>query len=348
MTYPSTPRCTSASLPRLVLVLRNSAAQTKGMHIVFLDASTLHSGELDLSVLERHGSLTCYPVSAEFEIPKRIANADVVTTNKALMTAENIASAADLKLIVSCATGVNQIDLDAATAANVVVSNVAGYSTPSVAQHVFTFILNFATQIPQFNQQSRAWPEFPIFTSLAHPCFDLASKTLGIIGLGEIGGATARLALAFGMNVQVLARLGSTTKLMPEIPRVPAEVFFASSDFISLHCPLTPNTQGCIDKQTLSQMKPTAYLINTGRGPLVNEADLAEALSSETIAGAALDVLSSEPPAPNNPLILSKHPQLILTPHTAWSTLEARQRLLAGVAENIDSFIAGSPTNRIN
>jgi glycerate dehydrogenase len=317
------------------------------MQIVFLDASTLHSGELDLSVLQRQGSLTTYPVSAESEIPERIANADIVITNKALMTAKNIASAPDLKLIVSCATGVNQIDLDAADAANVVVSNVADYSTPSVAQHVFTFILNFATQIPQFNQQSRGWPEFPIFTSLAHPCFDLAGKTLGIIGLGEIGGATARLALAFGMNVLVLAREESKAKRMPELSRVPAENFYSSSDFISLHCPLTPATQGCINQQTLSQMKPTAYLINTGRGPLVNEADLAEALDAGTIAGAGLDVLSSEPPSPSNPLILSDHPQLMITPHTAWSTLEARQRLLAGVAENIDSFIAGAPTNRV-
>ena len=317
------------------------------MQIGFLDASTLHSGELDLSVLQRQGSLTTYPVSAESEIPERIANADIVITNKALMTAKNIASAPDLKLIVSCATGVNQIDLDAADAANVVVSNVADYSTPSVAQHVFTFILNFATQIPQFNQQSRGWPEFPIFTSLAHPCFDLAGKTLGIIGLGEIGGATARLALAFGMNVLVLAREESKAKRMPELSRVPAENFYSSSDFISLHCPLTPATQGCINQQTLSQMKPTAYLINTGRGPLVNEADLAEALDAGTIAGAGLDVLSSEPPSPSNPLILSDHPQLMITPHTAWSTLEARQRLLAGVAENIDSFIAGAPTNRV-
>ncbi|PQJ29510.1 NAD(P)-dependent oxidoreductase [Rubritalea profundi] len=309
------------------------------MQIVFLDASTLHSGELDLSVLERHGSLTSYPVSAEAEIPERIPHADIVITNKALMTAKNIAAAPQLKLIVSCATGVNQIDLDAAAAANVVVSNVAGYSTPSVAQHVFTFILNFATQIPQFNQHSRAWPQFPIFTSLAHPSFDLVGKTLGIIGLGEIGGATAKLALAFGMNVQVLAREESKAKRMPELPRVAAEDFYSSSDFISLHCPLTPATQGCINKQTLSQMKPTAYLINTGRGPLVNEADLAEALDAGTIAGAGLDVLSSEPPSPNNSLILSDHPQLMITPHTAWSTLEARQRLLAGVAENITSFM---------
>jgi len=317
------------------------------MQIVFLDASTLHSGELDLSVLEHHGSLTTYPASSESEISERIAKADIVITNKALMTTENIAAAPQLKLIVSCATGVNQIDLDAASAGNIVVSNVAGYSTPSVAQHVFTFILNFATQIPQFNQDSRAWPQFPIFTSLAHPCFDLAGKTLGIIGLGEIGEATAKLAQAFGMQVQVLARDGSKAKRMPELCRASAEDFYSSSDFVSLHCPLTPSTQGCINKLTLSQMKPTTYLINTGRGPLINEADLAEALYAGTIAGAALDVLSSEPPAADNPLILCEHPQLMITPHTAWSTLEARQRLLAGVAENIESFIAGAPTNRV-
>ncbi|MEO1856672.1 MAG: D-2-hydroxyacid dehydrogenase [Rubritalea sp.] len=317
------------------------------MQIVFLDASTLHSGDLDLSVLESLGTLTCHSVSSESEIPKRIAKADIVITNKALMTAKNIAAAPKLKLIVSCATGVNQIDLNAARAAHIIVSNVAGYSTPSVAQHVFTFILNFATQIPQFNKESRAWPQFPIFTSLAHPCFDVAGKTLGIIGLGEIGSATAKLALAFGMNVQVLARLDSKAILMPELRRIPAGEFYSSSDFISLHCPLTPSTQGLINKQTLGQMKSTAYLINTGRGPLINEADLAEALNAGTIAGAGLDVLSSEPPASDNPLILSNHPQLMITPHTAWSTLEARQRLLAGVAENIDSFIDGSPTNRL-
>jgi glycerate dehydrogenase len=205
------------------------------MQIVFLDSSTLHNGELDLSVLEKHGTLTCHPVSLVEETPARIDGADIVITNKALMTEEIISGAPNLKLIVSCATGVNQIDLDAAKAANVVVSNVAGYSTVSVGQHVFTFMLNFATSIPQFNDESRAWPNFPIFTSLAHPCVDLEGMTLGIVGLGSIGAATAKLAQAFGMRVQVLAREGSSNSTCPEIARVTAEEFYTTSDFISLH-----------------------------------------------------------------------------------------------------------------
>ncbi|MFD2159349.1 D-2-hydroxyacid dehydrogenase [Rubritalea tangerina] len=317
------------------------------MHIVFLDASTLHSGELDLSPLQRHGTLTTYPVTPPDQVAQRIHDADIVITNKALMSAETIAHAPKLKLIVSCATGVNQIDLDAAKSHQVVVSNVAGYSTPSVAQHVFTFILNFATQIPQFNAESRNWPNFPTFTSLAHPCFDLSGKTLGIAGLGEIGAATAKIAQSFGMHVQVLAREGSSNQTLPELPRLEHALFFSSSDFVSLHCPLTPATEGMINKESLSLMKPTAFLVNTGRGPLIHEADLAEALNSGQIAGAGLDVLSTEPPAADNPLILCKHPQLSITPHTAWSTIEARTRLLAGVTKNIDSFVAGSPNNRI-
>lgn len=317
------------------------------MNIVFLDASTLHSGELDLNVLEKHGTLTCYPSSKEDEIPERIAGADIVITNKALMTATNIASAPNLKLIVSCATGVNQIDLDSAKSKNIVVSNVAGYSTPSVAQHVFTFILNFATQIPKFDADSRNWPNYPIFTSLAHPCIDLEDKVLGIVGMGAIGEAVAKLGLAFGMKVHVLERTGSSNSRIPELPRVNSSTFYSTSDFITLHCPLTHDTEKCINAETLSVMKPSAFLVNTGRGPLIDEQALADALNNNAIAGAGLDVLSSEPPAADNPLITCQHPQLQISPHTAWSTLEARQRLLAGVANNIDSFVEGNPSNRI-
>ncbi|MGJ8672373.1 D-2-hydroxyacid dehydrogenase [Rubritalea sp.] len=317
------------------------------MKIVFLDASTLHSGELDLSVLEEFGTLTCYPASSECEIPERIVDADIVITNKALMTAANIAAAPQLKLIVSCATGVNQIDLDAAKTAGVTVSNVAGYSTRSVAQHVFTFILNFATQIPQFNAKSRDWPNFPIFTSLAHPIFDLEGKTLGIIGMGTIGEAVAKLAIAFGMRVLVLEREGSSNQRMPELPRLSAGAFFPNSDFISLHCPLTAETAKCINTESLAKMKSSAYLINTGRGPLIDEAALAQALTDGTIAGAGLDVLSSEPPAADNPLITCQYPQLTITPHTAWSSFESRIRLLDGVTNNIKTFLDGSPANKI-
>jgi glycerate dehydrogenase len=317
------------------------------MNIVFLDASTLHSGELDLSPIESLGQLTCYPVSSESEVKERIQEADVVITNKALMTAENIASAPQLKLIVSCATGVNQIDLEAAREHQLTVSNVAGYSTPSVAQHVFTYILNFATQIPQFNSESRDWPNFPTFTSLAHPCFDIEGKTLGIVGMGTIGEAVAKIGLAFGMNVQVLGRENSSNSRMPDLPRKGYADFYSTSDFISLHCPLTPETQHCINAETLSIMKANAFLINTGRGPLINEQALADALDKKLIAGAALDVLSTEPPAPDNPLITCQHPQLVITPHTAWSTIEARKRLLEGVTQNIASFIAGKPSNKI-
>lgn len=319
------------------------------MNITFLDASTLlHENDLDLSPLSQFGQLTLHETSSIEETPARIAGAEIVISNKAILNEKIISGAPKLKLILSAATGVNQIDLEAARARGITVCNVAGYSTPSVAQHVFTLLLNFATSIPQLASEKHQWPQSPIFTRLDHPAFDLQGKTLGIIGLGAIGREVAKIAQAFGMQVQALqSSSANPTEEEGEIPRVNMDTLLSSSDVISLHCPLTDNTKHLIKRETLAKMKPRAFLINTGRGPLIHEQDLAEALANGTIAGAGLDVLSTEPPAADNPLILSQHPQLYITPHTAWATIEARHRLLNGLVQNIQNYLSGKPTNRV-
>ncbi|GAA5495221.1 putative 2-hydroxyacid dehydrogenase HI_1556 [Rubritalea halochordaticola] len=262
------------------------------MNITFLDSSTLHhENDLDLSPLKQFGDLTLYETSSIEEIATRIADAEIVITNKAVLNKELIEGAKNLKLILSAATGVNQIDLEAAKAHDITVCNVAGYSTPSVAQHVFTFLLNFATSIPELDAEKQQWPQSPIFTRLDYPAFDLQGKTLGIIGLGAIGKEVAKIAQVFGMKVQALNSSNSVTP-SGEIPRVDMETLLKTSDVISLHCPLTEETKHLINRESLSKMKPTAFLINTGRGPLINEPDLAEALDKGIIAGAGLDVLN--------------------------------------------------------
>jgi len=317
------------------------------MKIVFLDESTLHTGELDLSVIKKLGTLICFPTTSPEQALAHCADADIVLTNKALIQRETLSQLPNLKMIQSVATGVNQIDLDAATEHGVTVCNVAGYSTEGVAQHVFTMMLNLSTNIHQLNNEIDTWPTSPIFTRLTYPISDLHGKILGVVGMGSIGKAVTRIAQAFGMQVQALQREGASQLDNPSVKRVCADTFFSTSDFISLHCPLNTETQGMINKTTLKKMKRSAILINTGRGPLIVEENLYDALINEEIAGAGLDVLSQEPPAHDNPLISYDKPNLVITPHTAWAGIESRKRLLAGIVENITAFQAGSPLNVI-
>jgi len=316
--------------------------------ITFLDTATTTRGDLDFSALSALGELTGHETTATQEILSHAKGAQVLISNKVPLSQETIAQLPELKLILVAATGYNIIDLEAASARGIPVCNVAGYSTNSVAQHVFSLLLNLVTSVHLYDRTISQWPDSPIFTSLEHPVSELAGKTFGIIGLGEIGKAVASLAEAFGMIVQVYQRPGSKNALRPDLLRLAPEAFFQTCDVISLHCPLTETTAKIINETSLAQMKPSALLINTGRGPLIDEPALAAALQNGVIAGAGLDVLSQEPPTPDNPLLKRKGNNLLLTPHTAWSTLEARQRLLTGLVNNLRAFLAGTPTNRVN
>ncbi|OYV07108.1 MAG: glycerate dehydrogenase [Verrucomicrobiales bacterium VVV1] len=316
------------------------------MNLVFLDASTITRQDLDLTPLANFGPLTLHDLTSPDQVSFRIAGATVAITNKVPITDASLAANPGVKLVVSAATGVNQIDLDACKARGVMVCNVAGYSTDSVAQHTFALLLNLVTAVDRYSATcSKDWPASPFFSRLDHPVTELAGRTLGIVGLGTIGRAVAKIAEAFGMKVVAFARDHSAPD--SDIARLSGDAFFKTCDVISLHCPLTPQTQHFINRETLALMKPTALLLNTGRGPLIDEAALAEALSERKIGGAGIDVLSVEPPPADHVLLTNDLPNLLITPHTAWSSHEARQRLLDGIISDIQGFLEGTPVNRI-
>ena len=317
------------------------------MQITFLDAATLHRGDLDFSPFEAHGSLIFHDTTSPTQILEHAAGSQVLVTNKVPLTEDVLAQLPDLKLILIAATGFNHVELEAATKHNIPVCNVADYSTSAVAQHTFALLLNLTTAVHRYSAEIQSWPQSLIFTHLDHSVSELAGKILGIVGLGETGSAVARIAEAFGMKVQALAREGASASNRNRVPR---EEFFSSSDIISLHCPLNAETEHLINTDTLTLMKPSTLLINTGRGALIHEPALAEALRSDRIAGAGLDVLSVEPPSSDNPLLaLDLQPKnLIITPHTAWSAIEARQRLLDGLLSNLQYWLNGSPQNQVN
>lgn len=316
------------------------------MNLVFLDASTITRQDLDLSPLATFGALTLHDLTPADLVSERLAGAEIVITNKVPITDASLAANPGVKLVISAATGVNQIDLEACKSRGVHVCNVAGYSTDSVAQHTFALLLNLVTAVNRYAAAcSKDWPASPFFSRLDHPITELAGRTLGIVGLGTIGRAVARIGEAFGMKVVAFSRDHSAPD--SDIPRLSGEAFFRTCDVISLHCPLTPQTQHFINRETLGLMKPSALLLNTGRGPLIDEAALAEALRARTIGGAGLDVLSIEPPPSDHVLFANDLPNLLITPHTAWSSLEARQRLLDGIVANIRGFLGGMLVNQV-
>lgn len=314
--------------------------------IVFLDRDTLDAGDVDFTALEAIGPVTYHRITRPGDLPGRLADAEIALTNKVVIDAAAMDAAPSLRLIQVVATGTNNVALDAARERGIAVCNVSGYSTPSVAQHTFTLILNLLTNIHRLAAEPGRWAESPIFTRLDYPIGELAGRTLGIAGLGEIGRAVARIGEAFGMRVVGLSRQGMISD-PTGYDRLPREAFFAECDVISLHCPLTDDTRHLIREETLALMKPTAILINTGRGPLVDEAALLAALKAGRIGGAGLDVLSVEPPAADHPLLDATIPNLLVTPHTAWASREARRRLLAGVVTNLETFLAGGSVNRV-
>lgn len=301
--------------------------------------------DVDLSPILRLSDTTVCDLLTHRELLEKARDADAILCNKAVIDREILEACPRLAFVGLFATGYNNVDLAAADARGVCVANVPGYSTDSVAQHTISFLLALATSLTTYNEtvHSGEWCRSAAFTYLTQPMTELTGKTLGIFGFGEIGKAVARIAGALGMRVIVHTRTRP-----PACPYelVSREALFRRSDFLSLHCPLNDQTADLINRETLSWMKPTAYLINTSRGGTVVEEDLCDALNRGVIAGAALDVVRVEPMREDNPLLKAKN--CILTPHTAWATLEARKRLVGMVAENLDAFLKGAPIHIVN
>ena len=310
------------------------------LNAVFLDSATLD--DLDFSALQAcFDTLTLHSASTPEQVVERLRGAQVAISNKVPLTEPVLAACPDLRLVLVSATGTNNVDLAAARARGITVCNCQGYGTASVAQHCLALMLALATRLPDYQAAVRAgrWQQAPQFCLLDFPIMELHGKTLGILGHGELGSAVARLAEAFGMRVMVGQLPGR-----PERPgNVPLDELLAQVDVLSLHCPLTEQTRNLIGARELALLKPGALLINTARGGLLDEQALADALRSGHLGGAASDVLTEEPPRNGNPLLAPDIPRLILTPHSAWGSREARQRIIEQLAENARAFQAGAP-----
>lgn len=315
------------------------------MHIVILDAATANPGDLSFEELEALGSLASHPRSPPGTVIERAQAADIVLTNKVVLDRQTLNELPRLKLISVLATGTNVVDLDAARQRGIVVCNVPGYSTASVAQHTFALLLELTQAVGRHSESAKSgrWSQSPDFAYWEQELVELDGKTLGIVGFGAIGRRVAVIAAALGMRVLVHTR---TRDPKQSVEYVDIEALFSRSDVVSVHCPLTDQTFHLVNEARLKLMKRDAYLINTSRGPLVDEGALALALAQGQLAGAAVDVLSAEPPAPDHPLIHA--PRCIVTPHIAWATRAARQRLLQATAANVRAFLAGAPVNVVN
>jgi len=314
---------------------------------VMLDAETIDCNDIDFRSLQALPYQWQYHAATDGreQCIKYLRDVEVVITNKVLLDREVLQQANGLKLICVAATGTNNIDLEAAAELGITVTNVAGYSTPSVVQWVFTHLLALKSRLLEHHVAVRCgdWQVSPQFTVLDYPFAELSGKTMGIIGYGTLGQAVAKVAEAFGMRVLICQHLVGKT----EEGRVALHDLLPQVDVLSLHCPLSDVTENLIGARELALMRPEAILINTARGGVVNEEALAHALREEQIAGAGVDVLSCEPPSADNPLLASGVPHLIVTPHVAWASCESRQRLVDEVAANIQSFLAGEQRNRV-
>lgn len=316
------------------------------MKIVVLDGFTLNPGDLSWEGLNNLGECQIYDRTPAELTLERAKDAEVLFTNKVVLDAGIIQQLPKVKFIGVLATGFNVVDTVAARNAGMVVCNIPAYSTRSVAQMVFSHILNFAQNV-SIHAKSVAdgdWAKSKDFAYWLTPQTELAGKTMGIIGFGQIGQAVAKIALAFGMNVIFANRSRKQTGL--EAKQVDFDTVLSESDYLSINCPLTEENKGFINEKTLSKMKSTAFLINTGRGPLLNEQDVANALNQGLIAGVGLDVLSVEPAKADNPLPKAKN--CFITPHIAWATFEARQRLMQIAINNLKAFIQNKPINVVN
>jgi glycerate dehydrogenase len=315
------------------------------MRIVVIDGHTLNPGDLSWNDLNVYGHVTLYERTAAEQITERCKSAEIILTNKVPVSATTIEAAKNLKLICVTATGFNIVDVEAASKRKIPVCNVPAYGTSSVAQHTFALILELANRVGMNSSAVRegAWERSPDFCFSKGSITELHGKTLGIIGLGNIGSQVANLAAAFEMPVIYHSQTKKESKIatykdMHDV--------FSQSDIVSLHCPLTRDNNQFVNQNLLSKMKPSAWLINTSRGQLINEKDLADALNTDKLAAAALDVLSVEPPPPTNPLLRAKN--CAVTPHTAWMSLEARKRILSVTVQNIECYRQGKPQNVVS
>lgn len=317
------------------------------MKIVILDAYGLNPGDLSWTEIEKLGETSIYDRTAPTDVIARASDADIVLTNKTVLSADLIARLPKLKYIGVLATGYNVVDTEAAHRHGIVVTNIPAYSTASVAQMVFAHLLNITNHVALHSQEVKngRWAANPDFCFWITPQQELANKTIGLVGLGNTGMATALIARAFGMKVIAVTSKNSD-QLPADITPVTQEELFRQSDVVSLHCPLTPDTRHLIDAHTLSMMKPNAIIINTGRGPLINEQDLADALNGNRIQAAGIDVLSTEPPCQNNPLLSARN--CFITPHIAWATFEARERLMKIATDNLKAYLNGSPIHVVS
>ena len=316
------------------------------MRIVVLDGYGLNPGDLSWKDMEALGELTVYDRTSPSELLERSAGAEVLITNKTLITANDMAALPELKYIGVLATGYNVVDIDEARNRGIVVTNIPAYSTASVAQMVFAHVLNITQRVGYYATENAngRWTNSVDFCYWDTDLVELDGKKMGIVGLGNIGRATARIAQAFGMEVLVVT--SKEQSALPEgMKKVTLDELFAQSDVVSLHCPLTPDTKEMVNAARLQTMKPSAILINTGRGPLVNEQDLADALNEGRIAAAGLDVLSVEPSVTGNPLLGARN--CFITPHIAWATKEARIRLMDIAVNNLKSYQEGIIINNV-
>ncbi len=318
------------------------------MKIVVLDGYTLNPGDLDWSEFEQLGELSVHERTPAELTVERSTGAQAIITNKTVISPEVMAQLPELKYIGVLATGYNVVDIEAARARGITVTNIPGYSTDSVAQLVFALLLELCHHTQEHSQAARAgrWTTSRDFCFWDFPLMELAGKTIGIIGFGSIGYQVARIAEAFGMNVLGHSRTRKEVSGLKTFKWAGLDELLQASDVVTLHCPLTAENQGMINAERLSLMKRSALLINTARGPILNEADVAEALNGGRIAGAGLDVLSSEPPAADNPLLSAKN--CIITPHIAWATREARLRLMGIASGNLKAFSEGEPVNVVS
>lgn len=313
------------------------------MRIVILDGDTVSRNDIDLNIFNKFGDVSFYGFTPKKEVATRISDADVVFCNKSLITEEVLEKCKNVKYIGLFATGFNNVDLDSAKRHNVTVCNVPSYSTNAVAQHVFALVLGFYNHVSEYSKSvaDGRWIRSELFSYFDIPIYELAGQTMGIVGYGSIGQKVAEIAKAFSMNVLVYTR---TVRENPyDIEFVSFDELLKRSDVVTLHCPLTPKTRGLINSEKLALMKKNAILINTSRGPIVNELDLAQALENEVIAGAGLDVVTVEPMLETNPLHNAKN--CVITPHIAWAPLQTRKRLVNIVIENYKAWLDGKPQN---
>jgi glycerate dehydrogenase len=314
---------------------------------VFLDYGTVSNGDLDPASLERVlPGLIVHMQTPQADVPSRVDGFEVVLANKSRIDAATIRANPQLKLIALTATGVDNVDLDAARASGIAVCNLRDYCTGSVAQHVFALLLSLTHRIADYRAlvAGGQWTGAGQFSVFPYPIRELAGRVLGIVGHGTLGKAVARIAQAFGMQVEIANRPGGA----PEPGRRDLDDMLPSLDVLTLHCPLTEATRGLLDRERLARMKADAVLINTARGGLVDASALAEALKAGRLGGAGIDVLEREPPPADHPLLDASIPNLIVTPHVAWAAREARQRCLDELARNVSAFLAGERRNRVD